>query len=77
MFVQTFDKLTEINAGIINTEGEYKVSSEKEEHADSEEELAANDSVYRLEQMSMIAVNNMADIFIYYVATVYQETNEQ
>ncbi len=26
--------------------------------------------------MSMIAVNNMSDIFIYYMATIYQETNE-
>lgn len=36
-----------------------------------EEELTATDSMYRLEQMAMIAVNNIADIFIYYVASVY------
>jgi hypothetical protein len=42
---------------------------------DSEEEMTATDSIYRLEQMSMIAVNNITDIYIYYIATVYQDNN--
>ena len=73
-----------------NSAEEYKVSSEKPTgltthlaEEDSEEELTATDCKYRLEQMSMIAVNNISDIFIYYIATVYQDsgpsqtTNEQ
>ena len=63
----------------MNQSEEYKVSSEKggllitQNGEDSEEELTATDSIYRLEQMSMIAVSNISDIYIYYIATVYQE----
>jgi hypothetical protein len=62
----------------VNQSEEYKVSSEKgglvtQNGEDSEEELTATDSIFRLEQMSMIAVNNISDIYIYYIATVYQE----
>jgi len=63
----------------VNQSEEYKVSSEKggllitQNGEDSEEELTATDSIYRLEQMSMIAVSNISDIYIYYIATVYQE----
>ena len=64
---------------IVNQAEEYKVSSETQmphnNNEDSEEELTATDSIYRLEQMSMIAVNNITDIYIYYIATVYQDNN--
>ena len=81
LFLQTsFEKLASVNSLVLNNHEEYKVSSEKTtvgesgkacEHSEEEEELTATDSMYRLEQMSMIAVNNIADVFIYYVATVY------
>jgi hypothetical protein len=35
--------------------------------------MMASDSLYRLEQMGMVAVNTVVDVFIYYVATVYSE----
>ena len=74
----SFDKLASVNSLVLNNHEEYKVSNEKAtlgeggkcEHSEEEEELTATDSMYRLEQMAMIAVNNIADVFIYYVATV-------
>jgi hypothetical protein len=75
LFVQTsFDKLAGVNSLVLNSHEEYKVGSEvsEQQHSEGEEEeLTATDSKYRLEQMGMIAVNNIADVFIYYVATVY------
>ena len=40
----------------------------------SESEDNSGDAGYRLEQMCMIAVNNLSDIFIYYIATVHRES---
>jgi len=76
LFQQTsFDKLAGVNSLVLNNHEEYKVSSEGtggEHHSEQEEEeLTATDSKYRLEQMAMVAVNNIADVFIYYVATLY------
>jgi hypothetical protein len=83
LFLQTsYEKLAGVNSLVAGGSEEYKVSSEKNageymkgenagEVSEGEEELTATDSMYRLEQMAMIAVNNIADVFIYYVATVY------
>ena len=44
---------------------------------ESEDSDDPSDACYRLEQMSIIAVNNLSDIFIYYTATVFSDPNEE